>query len=447
MSQTSPILALPYLQPSQAQKHVTHNEALRRLDVLVQLTVKQFNAVTPPDIPEEGDVYALGAAATAAWAGADHSLAAWMDGSWHFFTPVTGWRAWGQTEGELRLWDGASWAVPPGGDTQNLDGIGIGTHSDVTNKLAVQADATLLSHDGAGHQLKVNKAAATDTASLLFQSNWTGHAEMGLAGNTDFAIKVSPDGTGWTDALRIDANSGKIEGAAVQADPADTTPGLLTTVGSFGLGQRVMDQTSADDLNGLRDMSALVGNSSETSVPVNAPHASGSFVGLTASVDAHRGAQLMFDTLINRVYFRTDNGTWADWEELLYRSNILGTVSQSAGLPTGSVVERGENNKGEYVRFADGTQMCFRSASVNVATTNVQIWTFPMSFAGGRRRIMTSFSQISDPPHVALENSNIRCLSNDGGRWRLRLSTAGTSTSYGSAAESLSLFASGVWFE
>lgn len=39
------------------------------------------------------------------------------------------------------------------------------------------------------------------------------------------------------------------------------------------------------------------------------------------------------------------------------RGTLLGTVSQSAGVPTGAVIERGSNANGEYVRFADGTQI------------------------------------------------------------------------------------------
>ena len=48
MPDTSPNLVLPYLMPSQAQKHVTHNEALQLLDAVVQLTVEAFGATTPP---------------------------------------------------------------------------------------------------------------------------------------------------------------------------------------------------------------------------------------------------------------------------------------------------------------------------------------------------------------------------------------------------------------
>ena len=111
--------------------------------------------------------------------------------------------------------------------TQNLNGVGIATSYDDTNRLSVRGPATLFSHDGGGHQVKINKAGSGDTASLLFQSNWTGHAEMGLAGNTGFSIKVSPDGGSWTEALRLDPTTGIVDGAAVQASADDTTTGRL----------------------------------------------------------------------------------------------------------------------------------------------------------------------------------------------------------------------------
>jgi hypothetical protein len=50
-------LALPYIAASQAQKHVTHNEALRMLDALVMLSVKDRDLSAPPGSPEEGDRY------------------------------------------------------------------------------------------------------------------------------------------------------------------------------------------------------------------------------------------------------------------------------------------------------------------------------------------------------------------------------------------------------
>ncbi|OHV84146.1 hypothetical protein [Rhizobium sp. LCM 4573] len=53
------------------------------------------------------------------------------------------------------------------------------------------------------------------------------------------------------------------------------------------------------------------------------------------------------------------------------RGNILGTASQTAGVPTGALVERGSNANGEYVRYADGTQICISPAlnpSTSIAT-------------------------------------------------------------------------------
>ena len=52
------------------------------------------------------------------------------------------------------------------------------------------------------------------------------------------------------------------------------------------------------------------------------------------------------------------------------KNNILGTVSQSAGVPTGAVIERGSNANGEYVRFADGTQICTLSLNDKALAAN-----------------------------------------------------------------------------
>ena len=186
MSQISPRLHLPFLQPSQAQKHVTHNEALRQLDIIAQLSVASVNASTPPAVPSQGEIHALGAAPTGDWAGKAGFLAAWLDDAWHFVPPGTGWRAWDESAGQMKIWDGSDWIESPM-PSQNLDGVGVATAYDSTNRLSVRSPATLFSHEGNGHQVKINKAGAADTASLLFQSNWTGHAEMGLSGNTAFS--------------------------------------------------------------------------------------------------------------------------------------------------------------------------------------------------------------------------------------------------------------------
>lgn len=68
-------------------------------------------------------------------------------------------------------------------------------------------------------------------------------------------------------------------------------------------------------------------------------------------------------------------GTLAN--EYYKRSNVLGTVSQSGGVPTGAIIERGSNANGEYTRWADGTQTCTSRAALPAADT---LWTFPAAF-------------------------------------------------------------------
>ena len=80
MSDTSATLSLPYLMPAQAQKHVTHNDALDRLDTVVQLVVHTFNATTPPASPNEGDCYALGQNPNGEWTGNAGMIATFQNG-------------------------------------------------------------------------------------------------------------------------------------------------------------------------------------------------------------------------------------------------------------------------------------------------------------------------------------------------------------------------------
>ncbi|MGH7005683.1 MAG: hypothetical protein ACREIP_17200, partial [Alphaproteobacteria bacterium] len=56
--------------------------------------------------------------------------------------------------------------------------------------------------------LKLNKAGDAQTASLLFQSNYQGQAEMGTVQGRDFRIKTSPDGTRWNEAIIVDGATG-----------------------------------------------------------------------------------------------------------------------------------------------------------------------------------------------------------------------------------------------
>ena len=204
----TPNLKLPYIMAAQAQKHVTHNEAIRSLDALVQLAVLDRDLPTPPVTPIDGQRYLVAAAAIGAWLGKSNQIAAYQDGNWNFLQPKEGWLAWVSDEDKLYAFDGTNWAIAPGGLSDPVPKLGINATSDTTNRLVVAAPASLFNHDGAGHQQKINKANTASTASQLYQVAFSGRAEIGLAGDDDFHFKVSPNGAVWTDALVLRAATG-----------------------------------------------------------------------------------------------------------------------------------------------------------------------------------------------------------------------------------------------
>lgn len=223
MPELSPTLSLPYLQPAQAQKHVTHNEALRILDAVTQLSVLSTTLSAPPESPNNGDRHLVGPAATDAWTGQENAIAVWAENAWTFYAPGTGWRVDVADTGQMMRFDGVSWTSPGASDLQNVAFVGVNTSADTTNRLSVSSDATLLNNAGSGHQLKLNKAGATDTASLLFQTGFSGRAEMGTAGSDAFFIKVSADGSSFENAIVVDESTG-----ATTAKKRYFAAGLLT---------------------------------------------------------------------------------------------------------------------------------------------------------------------------------------------------------------------------
>ncbi|MCM2400978.1 DUF2793 domain-containing protein [Rhizobium sp. S153] len=202
MSDITSNLALPYILPAQAQKHVTHNEALQRLDAIVQLTIAG-SLHEPPAEAEEGDCYWVLSPASGAFSGKSERLAFRQDDAWIFITPKTGWRAFDLTENSIKVFAATAWHDISMPSETEVSTLGISTSADTTNRLSLSSPASLFNHAGGDHRMKINKAATGDTASLLFQSGWQGKAEMGLAGDDGFSIKVSDDGADWKTALAV----------------------------------------------------------------------------------------------------------------------------------------------------------------------------------------------------------------------------------------------------
>lgn len=83
-SETTPALRLPLLHAAQAQKEITHNEALAMLDIIVAGVVQSGPVNTPPVGPAMGAAWIIGAAPTGLWAGHAKELALYTQGGWRF---------------------------------------------------------------------------------------------------------------------------------------------------------------------------------------------------------------------------------------------------------------------------------------------------------------------------------------------------------------------------
>ena len=124
MSETSH-LGLPLVQPAQAQKHVTVNEALSKLDGLTQLVLASATVTVPPLSATNGDAFGVPSGATGDWATHVGQVAVWSNGGWVYASPSAGWRGFIIDEGLTALHNGLDWArsalaVSPNGATSSF---------------------------------------------------------------------------------------------------------------------------------------------------------------------------------------------------------------------------------------------------------------------------------------------------------------------------------------
>lgn len=106
-------LQMPLLAAAQAQKHVTHNDAILRLDAIVQLSVKDRDLTAPPASPSDGDRYMPASGASGDWSGWDLNVAWYVDGVWAKLVPRAGWIAYVEDEDVILVHDGSAWALLP----------------------------------------------------------------------------------------------------------------------------------------------------------------------------------------------------------------------------------------------------------------------------------------------------------------------------------------------
>ena len=211
--------------------------------------------------------------------------------------------------------------------------------------------------------------------------------EKAIANFAELYIAALPGTAAQKQAARNVFGLGTAATATVQSNATDTTAGALMTVGAFGLGASSAPSEATDCNNLTRPGFYAVGGSAANRPAYTTAAASGLLV--LAGGTSTRCSQLHFmdsgssNSSLRVSVRRLANSGWGTWQELYHDGNTLGTVSQSGGVPTGAIIERGSNANGEYVRFADGTQICRHLGNfpANGVSGWRMVWQFPAPFA------------------------------------------------------------------
>jgi hypothetical protein len=220
---------------------------------------------------------------------------------------------------------------------------------------------------------------------------FAGDADTGLFRPGANAMGFAADGA---ERARVTAAglqvTGTITGTAVTQSATDATAGRLLKVSDWGIGGNAVDPPSLD-----LDAVATGGLYRADLDTANRPTGTGNWLvqHIRRAVGDH--VQLAISRIasapaLGLFYRRCQAGVWSAWQRLYTQDTVLGAVSQSGGVPTGAVIQRGTNANGEFVRLADGTQICTRRAEASLAIDTAflggfrsaaQTWTFPAAFA------------------------------------------------------------------
>jgi hypothetical protein len=225
----TPRLSLPIVAAGQAQKHITVNEALGKLDGLVQLAVQSRTVAAQPGSPADGAIHILPTGATgASWFDkAAGLLARHADGVWETLTPAAGWLAWIIDEGLALIHDGENW-TPLSSTFKNLTAARSPFFA-ATRFEILEQEVTLSGASVATTVMIPSRAVVLGVST---------RTSVAITGATSYSCGVSGDAAKFGASLGVAKNASNVGVIGPTAYYADT-PVVITAAGGGFTGGKV----------------------------------------------------------------------------------------------------------------------------------------------------------------------------------------------------------------
>ena len=216
----TPRLALPVIEAAQAQKHVTHNEALVLLDALTQLAVESRTLTAPPGSPADGACYIPAAGATGAWSGWDGQIALYSGGGWLKIVPVSGLKAWVKGERLTVTFEDGIWR----------DGIALTASGGRVTLRAKEEELTL-----SGAYVETADAAFIPNRAIVL--GVAARTTLAITGATSYGVGVAANTTQFGNLLAVTLGATNIGVIGPAGFYADTKVRVSANGGTFTAGK------------------------------------------------------------------------------------------------------------------------------------------------------------------------------------------------------------------
>lgn len=217
-------LGLPLVQAAQAQKHVTVNEAMVRLDGLVNMVLQSESTTIPPSLVLDGHCYAVPLGAVNAWSGHDGAIAIGTNGGWDFVQPMRGWRAFIVDRGAGAVFDGSDWRE--GMVTLSAHNAGMALRTVGTDHVVTAGAVSLTGHVIPSNAMVVGVTGRVITAITGTLTGWSLGSPgavgrygtgLGLSGGSWVRGLLSSPLTHYApEVLQLDATGGSFAGGTVR---------------------------------------------------------------------------------------------------------------------------------------------------------------------------------------------------------------------------------------